>query len=93
MQALLRDSIPLVFIVFHIFISLVPQPSLFIVLLQLLFSLSYFLRIILGIISMLFNDKHRALHDFLAGTVVIRYNFEQILKEDTEENKPQRTDK
>ncbi|XOV94212.1 MAG: RDD family protein [Bacteroidota bacterium] len=41
---------------------------------MLLISLVYFLWTVLEILSMLFNEKSRAVHDFIAGTVVVRTN-------------------
>ena len=68
-QALIRDSIPLVFILLLIgfnFTAIKSLPVLFLVIA--VFYLWFFAEII----TMLTNEKRRAVHDFIAGTVVIR---------------------
>ena len=78
-QALLRDCVPIIVLVLMLFSTLfipvvtaadeIPHWVIY-----LLFGFSFTLIgwHLLEIITMLFNDKRRALHDFIAGTVVIR---------------------
>jgi uncharacterized RDD family membrane protein YckC len=77
-QAFLRDCVPVVMLVFlltaSVFMPIEPtgESPEWLVYGMMIFGLSYFLWHLLEIITMLFNDKNRALHDFIAGTVVIR---------------------
>jgi len=75
-QAVLRDIIPLVVMLVFYLISIFGVTSDDSVL---TFSTLFLLYIIviwslLEIITLLFNKKHRALHDFIAGTVVLKIN-------------------
>lgn len=80
-HALLRDLVPLLFVMISIFglpffdITIsegedgIPQlPGIFIAIAAL-----YFAWPVLEVVTMLFNRRRRAVHDFMAGTVVIRY--------------------
>ena len=40
------------------------------------------------VVSMLTNRKRRAIHDFIAGTVVVRTNIEELAEDTTLERKP-----
>ncbi|TQV85548.1 RDD family protein [Aliikangiella coralliicola] len=78
-QAILRDCVPIFTLVFMLVSALFVTEDMFIseqspqwfayVLLG--FGISYFIWHLLEIITMLFNKKRRALHDFIAGTVVV----------------------
>lgn len=77
-QAFLRDCVPIVLlIVMVVFMFFAPVPEnvesfgLFSIVLLAL-SFTHFIWFLLEIVTMLFDDKHRALHDFIAGTVVVR---------------------
>lgn len=72
-QALLRDSIPLILSVFLYGYILVLEPSnlgesRYLQVVPAIFGLWF----LAEIITMLTNEKRRALHDFIAGTVVVR---------------------
>ncbi len=73
-QALLRDSFP-IFCILLLFIltELIPSDHLdgWGVLLIVVGS-AFVLWHVLEVVTMLFNKKRRALHDYLAGTVVVR---------------------
>ncbi len=73
-QALLRDIIPLGgILVLYIILTFDPNQNLgFLILISLFFSYLLLIWSGLEIITMLFNNKRRALHDFVAGTVVLR---------------------
>jgi uncharacterized RDD family membrane protein YckC len=77
-QAFLRDCVPVISLFLLLIASIfvltnqTDETPQWIVYSMLAFGLSYFLWHLLEIITMLFNDKNRALHDFIAGTVVIR---------------------
>jgi uncharacterized RDD family membrane protein YckC len=70
-QALLRDSIPLVLLV----LIFVVDPFK----VQLFFKSVYFLWFLAELATTLTNEKRRALHDFIAGTVVVRTNIDPTL--------------
>jgi len=78
-QALLRDIVPVAVVLFTllaaVYVALTggdaPAPQWLLYTLG-IFSLLYLLWYLLEIITMLFNEKRRALHDIIAGTVVIR---------------------
>lgn len=81
LQAGLRDIVPLLLVVFCIYsfanISITSDTNVF-VRYESLFNLvnyMYGLWLLLEIITMLFNKKRRALHDFIANTVVIDTNL------------------
>ena len=40
------------------------------------------------IVTMLTNKKRRAIHDFIAGAVVVRTNIEELAEDTTLERKP-----
>ncbi|WP_251358652.1 RDD family protein [Kangiella sp. TOML190] len=73
-HAIMRDIVPLTLMLFayvSILFNLSEQTSnsiLFIV------AISIIIWYLLEIVTMLFNQKHRALHDFVANTVVVRTN-------------------
>ena len=77
-QAFLRDCVPIIMIILLVVGSIFIQISQLQVAPQWLvysmtaFSISYFIWHLLEIITMVFNSKNRALHDFIAGTVVVR---------------------
>lgn len=77
-QALLRDCVPITMIalllVGSIFIEVIQLQEVpqWVIYSMMAFSISYFIWHLLEIITMLFNTKNRSLHDFIAGTVVIR---------------------
>lgn len=77
-QALLRDCVPVVMLILSLIASIfVPAEQAakapdWLIYAMMTFGISYFLWHLLEIITMLFNEKNRALHDFIAGTVVIR---------------------
>jgi uncharacterized RDD family membrane protein YckC len=72
-QALLRDSIPLILSVLLYGYILVLEPSNLDESKYLRFVPAIFgLWFLAEIITMLTNEKRRALHDFIAGTVVVR---------------------
>ena len=77
-QAFLRDCVPVVMLLLLIVISIfipdekaqeVPEWLFYG---MMVFGFSYFLWHLLEIVTMLFNEKNRALHDIIAGTVVVR---------------------
>jgi len=77
-QAMLRDCVPIAMIVLGILTSIsiqltgtnqVPDWLLYG---TLVFTASFSIWHLLEIVTMLFNEKRRALHDFIAGTVVVR---------------------
>ncbi len=78
-QAMLRDSVPILFLFVTLFASLyitqasndVEIPS-WVRSLLIVSSIALLVWHLLEIVTMLFNKKRRALHDFIAGTVVIR---------------------
>ncbi|GGI67834.1 RDD family protein [Shewanella gelidii] len=77
-QAFLRDCVPVVMLILLLIASLflpvnqVGETPDWLIYAMMVFGISYFLWHLLEIITMLFNDKNRAMHDFIAGTVVIR---------------------
>ncbi len=77
-QAFLRDCVPVVMLILLLIASIfVPvdqaaEAPNWLIYAMMAFGVSYFLWHLLEIITMLFNDKNRAMHDFIAGTVVIR---------------------
>jgi uncharacterized RDD family membrane protein YckC len=77
-QAFLRDCVPVVMLILLLIASIfVPvdqaaEAPNWLIYAMIAFGVSYFLWHLLEIITMLFNDKNRAIHDFIAGTVVIR---------------------
>ncbi len=76
-QAILRDSIWLLIEIMGILFSVVTffvawQLTSFTLVLQYLFNSFATIWFLLGIVSMFTNRKRRAIHDFLAKTVVIR---------------------
>ena len=77
-QAFLRDCVPVVMLILLLIASIfVPTEQAgeapdWLIYSMMAFGVSYFLWHLLEIITMLFNKKNRALHDFIAGTVVIR---------------------
>ena len=77
-QAFLRDCVPVVMLILLLIASIfVPAEQAgetpdWLIYAMMAFGISYFLWHLLEIITMLFNEKNRALHDFIAGTVVIR---------------------
>ena len=76
-QAVLRSIGPLVYVVFFLLNTLVaamlgPDSFEFTSILLLVLQIVYWCWGILEIVTMLFDDKSRALHDYIAGTVVIR---------------------
>lgn len=66
-QAFLRDSIPFFFVFAILFLVPTNEASLAITV-----SLVFLVWFLAEIITMLSNQKRRALHDFIAGTVVVR---------------------
>ena len=84
-HAILRDSIPTLFIiaftVYHAYyfaIGTTSIPPRGLALLTSIFLLWYAVELI----TMLTNEKRRALHDFIAGTLVVRTNIEIPESED-----------
>jgi len=77
-QAFLRDCVPVVMLILLLIVSIfapVEQADVvpdWLIYSMMAFGISYFMWHLLEIITMLFNEKNRALHDFIAGTVVIR---------------------
>lgn len=77
-QAFLRDCVPVVMllllVIASVFVSVTQadETPIWLIYTMMAFGISYFLWHTLEIITMLFNDKNRAMHDFIAGTVVIR---------------------
>ncbi len=77
-QALLRDCVPVIMLILLLIASLfVPieeagEAPEWLIYSMMIFGFAYFLWHLLEIITMLFNEKNRAIHDFIAGTVVIR---------------------
>lgn len=77
-QAFLRDCVPVVMLVILLIASIfIPieqagKTPEWLIYTMMAFGISYFIWHLLEIITMLFNEKNRALHDFIAGTVVIR---------------------
>lgn len=73
-QALLRDITPIGFLVITHFLAYLQEAngwnSLFYISLSVSFLLFFWL--ILEPVTMLFNSKKRALHDYIAGTVVLK---------------------
>lgn len=75
-QALIRDIVPLTLVVITQLLTLLVVPTS----LGILTYISIFMGFLIGawsileIITMLFNDKRRALHDLIAGTVVLKVN-------------------
>lgn len=80
-QACLRDILPILMIPFSIYIyaqlafynqtwSTLGEGSWFLYL-----GFAMFGWVMLEMISMLFNDKRRAIHDFIAGSVVVKTNL------------------
>jgi uncharacterized RDD family membrane protein YckC len=73
-QALLRDLVPLIGI-FVLYVVMLFEPSFnvgLLLIVTLVFSYLMLSRTIIEIITMMFNSKRRALHDFIAGTVVLK---------------------
>ena len=78
-QALLRDCVPIIVLILMLFTTFfIPEVAAEDELPQwVIYSMFGFSFALIGwhlleIITMLFNEKRRALHDFIAGTVVIR---------------------
>lgn len=72
-QAFLRDIVPLVTLVSSYLLSLFVTSNVMIALaLGFIFAFLLFIWAILEIVTMLFNEKRRALHDLIAGTVVLK---------------------
>lgn len=81
-QAVIRDSIPIIASVLLglmiIYIQFNPggeQDVLLVSYALIAVSFVYMIWHLLEIITMLFNEKRRAIHDFMAGTVVVHTNF------------------
>ncbi|WP_028865257.1 RDD family protein [Psychromonas aquimarina] len=76
-QAFLRDCVPVVTLIFLLIMSIFvsfeqgDEAPLWLIYTVLAFGLSNFMWHLLEIITMIFSKKNRALHDFIAGTVVI----------------------
>jgi uncharacterized RDD family membrane protein YckC len=73
-QALLRDLVPLIGI-FVLYVVMLFEPSFnvgLLLIVTLVFSYLMLSWTIIEIITMMFNSKRRALHDFIAGTVVLK---------------------
>jgi uncharacterized RDD family membrane protein YckC len=77
-QAFLRDCVPVVMLILLLIVSIfvsteqTTEAPDWLIYSMMAFGITYFLWHLLEIITMLFNEKNRALHDFIAGTVVIR---------------------
>lgn len=77
-QALLRDSVPIIMLILLVFFSVffpletTEDLSSWKLYTIIGLSISFLIWHLLEIITMLFNEKNRAIHDYLAGTVVIR---------------------
>ena len=77
-QALLRDSIPVVFMtilmIWGYWVQLsdnaIENTAFFLI------PSVYFLWFVAEVVTMLTNRRRRAIHDFIAGTVVIRYEWD-----------------
>lgn len=77
-QALIRDCVPVIMLIllafFSIFFPLETTEDMsswkFYTIIGL--SLSFLIWHVLEFVTMLFNEKNRAIHDYLAGTVVVR---------------------
>ena len=74
-QAILRDAIPLVLIITLCVYSIITPSRLEGMTLPLYISAAFGLWFLAEILTMLTNSKRRALHDFIAGTVVVRTNI------------------
>ncbi|MCE2029486.1 RDD family protein [Sessilibacter corallicola] len=77
-HAFLRDCVPIVMLVVLIMVSVfIPvgaenQTPEWLLYTMSILGIAYLIWHFLEIVTMLFNDKNRALHDFIAGTVVVR---------------------
>jgi uncharacterized RDD family membrane protein YckC len=72
-QAFIRDSVPLVIMTYLFFAGTYESLDLFGNQLVYIVTSAYFIWTLIEIITMLSNKKRRALHDYLAGTVCVRY--------------------
>lgn len=72
-QAFLRDLIPLIALIGSMIINVFFYTDLFLaVIVGAIFSFLLLIWAILEIVSMLFNERRRAFHDLIAGTVVLK---------------------
>ena len=86
-QAVLRDIVPLLLVLFGIYsfaqVAVAGDTNAFVRYEPLFNTINnvYALWLLLEIITMLFNKKRRALHDFIANTVVIDTNLRKTADE------------
>lgn len=71
-QAIIRDLFPLLVMSYLFFVGYPNKTDVFDINLPLVVTSVYFLWYVVEVITMLFNKKRRALHDYLAGTISIR---------------------
>ena len=83
-RALLRDCVPILIsvplLIYNSYLLLIESPVRESSTLNELANWTIYIRVIwwlVEIITMLTNDKRRALHDFIAGTVVVRTNIDE----------------
>lgn len=75
-QALIRDIVPLSLLAVLQVLALFIEPNSWGIFVYISLVMSFILLFwsILEIISILFDSKKRAIHDFIAGTVVLKVN-------------------
>ena len=73
-KAIVRDALPLLVILLLLAIKLIPQleDNLHFVYALSVIGFVKFSWVVLEMITMLFNKKRRSLHDWIAGTVVLK---------------------
>lgn len=71
-QAIIRDLFPLLVMSYLFFTGYSSKVDVFDINIPLIVTSVYFLWYVVEVITMLFNKKRRALHDYLAGTISIR---------------------
>ena len=71
-QAFIRDVFPLLIMTYLFFAGTYENIDLFNINLLYLITSAYVIWTLVEVVTMLFNKKRRALHDYLAGTVCVR---------------------
>ena len=72
-QAFIRDVFPLLIMTYLFFAGTYENIDIFNINLFYLITSAYVIWTLVEVVTMLFNKKRRALHDYLAGTVCVRY--------------------